>query len=304
MGDNLSVGHGKIMAWTNPNIQQVVPLARLGAYAPGAIGIPAVGTTPVNVFPVSAGNNGLINVIQFASYDLNLLAWATSPGAAGAAITLSVTINWYDDLASSIPVFTETWWPWVARNENITSPTLAASGPMHGTYMQILVSGAPDQTSNLNVQYINVYGSNRVVPYSDWRQNSAIVQPECFGLNEVQDPAATSFENILVNLNHSTLIANLTYFIPFGLYAGPVFVTYQQGAATPVTATIMTVAGLSGGDVIAGTTGPGVIYSFPDTDTSPQYASLILPRAACCLVVETPSANMSFTISVIAQQAS
>jgi hypothetical protein len=81
-----------------------------------------------------------------------------------------VQLQWFDDLTSGIPVFGEDWYPFASSVAPPRQNTLAGCKPIHGQYLTITITNLA-LTAAIAVQHLDLFGSPRVVPYSDWRQN-------------------------------------------------------------------------------------------------------------------------------------
>lgn len=285
--------------WTNPNVTQVTSLAMLGSIT----GTPAqtMAAGPSSYQPVV-----LQNVASFASYDLNMYGYALSPGLAGSALVIPITLQWYDDLVSGIPVFEEDWFIWAGRAAPVAATSyMAASGPMHGVYMTVTINNIA--TAGQVIQYFNLFGSNRVVPYSDWRQNSPQVNPSSNGIVSLAatNVAATgnAFDNVLCGLDAAPVGAAGTVWMPLGLYAGPCYYRINMSASTETNVTIASTEGLESGSIIAGNGGPGILVSVPGVATTEYEGEFIAPRAPCSLAFRGNAAASTISCRVTAQQA-
>lgn len=282
-------------SWTNPNVQQTIPLAAKGSIG-GAAAATIVPGTPFNAL-------NKVNISQFASYDLTAFMFAATPGAVNAILVGQIQLQWFDDLTSGIPIFEEDWWIWAGRAAPVAGQnTLAATGPMHGTYMSVNVFVPITAASNGVLQYINIFGSPRTVPYSDWRQNGQLVNPQSNGIT-LQAGGGTSFDNLLASISNLTLTANQLIFIPFGLYSGPVYYRMQCTVAAlhdPVIADMN--AEVSGG-LGAGTANNGILVNFP-TDTVEHEGTYFSGRSPGAFMIQGNAAGTTnFSLQVIAQQA-
>jgi len=279
--------------WTNPNTQQITSLLSVGSLSgSGSVSIPA-------------GNDyqalNLVNVSQFSSYDLNLSVVASSPGSVGAALSVPVVIQWFDDLVSGIPVFEEDWWVWTGRANATATNTLAGCGPMHGQYMSVQIQNN-FASFPVTVQYMNIFGSNRDLAYSDWRQNMLLVQPESNGVTLLQSPIGDAFDNVLASISNANLGASALEFIPLGLYSGPVYYRWQATTAPLHNVVIATAQGETGGSLVAGTGNTGVLVNIA-ADTAEHEGTFYAPRSACYLIVQAPAAGTTISFQAIAQQA-
>ncbi len=290
--------------WTNPNVQQIVPIYQNGVAlvgGPFAATIGAGGTfTPFS----------LVNVSQFASYDINAYMFAVTPGGVGSPFSCQIQLLWYDDLTSGIPVFEEDWWVWIGRAATGPIGTgpgglnpLAGCGPMHGQYMTMTISLTGSSTSGMTIQYLNFFGSNRNLPYSDWRQNAVPIFPQVNNLIYIpptQEPTL-GYDNVLCSISNVAL-ANSQYYVPLNLYAGPVWLRYAISAAPTNDPTLSVFGGLVGGQVVIGAATPNILVNIP-TATTELETQLILPRAAVGFIIHSNAAGSTLSLEVIAQQA-
>jgi hypothetical protein len=245
----------------------------------------------------------LVSVSQFASYDMNLYGYALSPGSAAAPLTMLIQLYWFDDLISGIPVFEEDWEIWLGR----TAPsaginTLSACGPMHGKYMSVNVDIPSGAASNAILQYINLFGSNRTVPYSDWRQNSGVVNPQTQNFTIIQG-ASLTFEDILASVSNDSLAASTNYWLPLGLYSGPIYYRFDPSSAlTSPGAMIINASGLVSGDIVATASCPGILKTIGAT-AAESTGTLLLPRGPCALVFNSTTTAPTVSFICTAQQA-
>lgn len=293
---------------------------------PGATSYQGVGPTVTPLVGGSAGNGGsvsgapaianitpgasspvltLADVSQFSSYDINAFAFAQSPGAVNSVIVVQFQFQWFDDLTTGIPVFEEDWTIWAGRASTSQGGvnTLAGCGPMHGRYMSVNISISPGAANNATLQYVNIFGSGRTVPYSDWRQNGQAVNPNSNGVT-LQAGGGTSFDNTLAQISNLTLTANQFIFIACGLYSGPAYFRYQTNGGVPLHNVVLTsMAGQVSGGLGAGTATVGVLANIP-ADTLEHEQTLLLPRAPTAFIIQGAAAGTtSFSFQMIAQQA-
>lgn len=282
------------MSWQNNNNNVVTTIFSGGGVtgSPAAT-IPGSGSvTPVN----------LVDVSSFASYDMALWANDTAQATAGHALVIRVDVVWYDDLVSGIPVFYETWYPWVVNVAPATTfppQGVFANGPMHGRYMSVRLSNP--STSPVNVAYLNVFGSPRPQNISDWRQDWA---------NHIHDSSVTAIANVAGDgADNSladtgglvTLAISTNFWMPLNLYSGPIqgyfststtiaaAIIVDIGTNQPVSGSINGNAGRLGGTVLSNA---GAITSF----------SAFLPRGACALIISTNTNSPQMAFKVVAQQ--
>jgi len=275
----------------------ITPLAQLGTFtgAPAALNIaPGAVFTALNLADVS----------RFASYDLNAYAFAQSAGGVGAGLVCEIQIQWFDDMTSGIAVFEEDWWIWVGRALPTAGiNTMCGCGPMHGRYMSVNVIPAAPGTTNITLQYMNIFGSNRTVPYSDWRQNGNAVDPESNNITLLAT-AGTSFDNVLAQVSNVVLGASQLVFVPCGLYSGPVYYRFQVNTAAALhDPTLVNMENHVSGDLVAGTGISGVLVN-ATADTLEHEGTLLLPRSPAAFIIQGAAAGTSsFSLEIIAQQA-
>jgi hypothetical protein len=272
----------------------ITPLAQLGSLSGGSAGVIAPGGGIIAV--------NMVDVSQYASYDLNLFMIASSPGALAAVVVGQCQIQWFDDNVSGIPVFEEDWYFWASRGAPSGVNSLAGSGPMHGRYMTLTITIPTTAATGATLQYINVFGSNRTVPYSDWRQNSLSVAPECDGLAYISG-GGIAFDNTLCNVNAAPVGASSSYWIPMGLYSGPAYFHMRFSGAQLASPVIVNCEGIVGGNLSVGTACIGQLVAEAGAAGTDYYGTILLPRAPCALVSEGPAAASTVTFQVIAQQA-
>lgn len=283
--------------WTNPNVQQVVPLFQSGSYN----GSNNVGTispgTPLQVID-------LINVSAYNSYDLNLYSIANSVGSLDAVMTAQIQLQWFDDQVSGIPVFEEDWFFYAGRAQ-LTSGLnpLAGTGPMHGAYMSVFVSVPATAAFSMLLQYLNIFASPRVVPYSDWRQNTQVVLPETNGLAILQSNAI-GYDNNLTNIDSGSIGTNAQMWVPNALYSGPAFYYVDFGTTPANDIVLVSTEGLVAGQLTPGTSCPGMITGFAGTAGTIYNGTVFLPRAPTAWVIHgNASSTSAVTIQMFAQQA-
>lgn len=285
-------------SWTNPNIQGNV-LLNPGTQG-SILGSPAAANI-VPGTPFTAMN--LVNVSQFDSYDINCFGFSQSPGTVNANIVLQIQLQWFDDLSSNIPVFEEDWWIWCGRAAPVSAfNTLAGCGPMHGTYMTVNVFTTNTAAVNATLQYINIFGSRRTVPYSDWRQNGSAVNPQSNGIT-VQAGGGTSFDNLLASVSNLALGASASVFIPLGLYSGPIYYRYQAAGTVPLhNVVIANMDGQVSGGLAPGTGTAGVLVNIA-ADTNEHEGTFFAGRAPTAFIIQGGATTTTISFQAIAQQA-
>ncbi len=266
---------------------------------------PPAGTT----FPLTIAANGsftpinLVDVSLYQSYDIGLLAIDASQATSGHALAFNVTLTWYDDLVSGVPVFRESWNPWVLQTQGST-PGIIGSGPMHGRYMTIVISNQTGFPFNLN--FFNLFGSNRNVQLSDWRQN--------YG-NHVNDHTLTELSTIDTGFENSlcdwegALAISTGYLLPLHLYSGPASVTIEPITAIPDSINLLDI-GTNSSTFTSGnipTNGNGNLagdLNFTQISAGGFTQIVDLPRSACAVkvVMNSSSTAGNLAIKVVAQQ--
>lgn len=271
------------------------------------LGNTAVNTVAVNIPAGSAVPLiSKIDVSLYNSYDVNLFAFAIT-GNSGSALTINLSFVWYDDLASGIPVYQEDWnpllsaSPWSAGPITSENNPLAGSGPMHGKYLTVIASNI-GATTNIELQWFNLYGSNRSMPYSQWRSDPATYPAVAIsGLSPLSPPLTSDGK-----ANQLGYYANLapgagSNFAPLPLYAGPVHVQWSVNTGalshTPVIVDLGTT--LSGS--VADNTANNLVWQGTNTINTPDSQTVIFPRSACALMV-APVATSQLSFSAIGQQ--
>jgi hypothetical protein len=160
-----------------------------------------------------------------------------------------------------------------------------------------------------------LYGTNRPTPYSDWRQNVNDYSIAAEGLTNLGDQAlinATGFENVLGSSGAPALaLGTASYFVPLGLYAGPVNYDIAAGNfALAGTTTLCSIEYMNSGDLLHGRQEYNVIWDDGNALSAAANVSVrgstIFPRAAVALVLmgnQTSGDEATLTWSFQAQQA-
>lgn len=257
--------------------------------------LPSGVTTPIN----------LINVGQYASYDMTMQAVDVNQSTAGHALTFSVLITWYDDTVSGIPVFAEQWTPFV-MGQNPTHPNqgVFACGPMHGEYMSVTISN-PSSVGTITLPYLNLFGSSRPIPLSDWRQSlgNHVSDNKLAKINSINN---FTYNNVLADSQGlQPIVAGDTYMMALGLYSGPIYY-YFQASATGVNVTLAIIdLGNDNTNQVSGSIsasdGQLSDITLSSGGTLFQTGQLFLPRNGCALYVGcTGSGNVA--AKIVAQQ--
>lgn len=286
--------------WLNQNPQQIEPLSQQGSYS--ASGGFLTMTNPTEFYTIV----NMINVSQFASYDLNMYLYASPAGANLDVVVVGFLLQWYDDLVSGIPVFEEDWWVWAGRAAtSMGNNSLAGAGPMHGKYMTVIAFLPSTATGGAVFQYFNLFGSGRSVPYSDWRQNPQTLNPEIFNLTTLLgSQEGTGFDNNLGSVSNFSIAEGIISFIPLALYSGPVYYRFQGLTNAPANNPVIlsTQQGV-GGTFTAGTGQPNILVSMT-ADLLEHEGTFLAPRAPCIFIVRaSASGPTAISFEAIGQQA-
>lgn len=252
----------------------------------------------------------LVDVSTYTSYELALYVYG-SAGAAGGSATHQVILQWFDDTVSGIPVYQEDWYPLSgggvfagSLSGNLGQPNnpLCGSGPMHGHYMSMFVNNPG--TADKKIQWCNVFGSGRPLNYSSWRENGAMPGGTAIqGTTVIANSIGETYENHPAGLNAwSPPVAGTIYFLPLGMYAGPVSFLYEVITTTLThDPTIVDLSTVTGGSLSAGIGQVGVVADFGNTLNNIEQVIINLPRAACALVMEGPVTSV-VNFSMVTQQ--
>lgn len=282
-------------SWTNSNTQQITSLFSGGTFNGTSLISIAPGTPymPLN----------LVDVSSFASYDINLYSIAQSVGSIGAVICGQIQLQWFDDQVSGIPVFEEDWFYYAGRALLATGANpLAGCGPMHGRYMSVTISVPSGASFGMTLQYLNIFGSVRTVPYSDWRQNAQVVLPETNGL-AILASGGLSFDNVLTSISSGALGAGSKVWVPNGLYSGPAYYYIDFGSTPQANICLVNTEGLIAGQLVTGTSCPGQITNVAGTAGTSYNGTVLLPRAPTAWVIFGNAAASAVTVTMYAQQA-
>lgn len=238
----------------------------------------------------------MIDVSQFNSYDLYLAVSDSGQAVPGHAHACIVTLSWYDDLTSGIPIFTETWCPWVSNLAN--SAIANGTGPLHGQYMSISINNPTGFAVALNK--MSVFASVRNVQLSDWRQMLGTNVSDTF-LHIIPNPSLGT-DNMLADTNGLiTLAANTNYVMFFDLYSGPAAWALQYGSGIAVTRANVCNIGSNAATQTSNnmTTQANSLLALPNTAGLQTNGSLFLPRSGCVAfwVIGATGGQMEFTVT-------
>lgn len=282
-------------SWTNSGSGTVTPIISLGNIPPGN-GANNIGEFYQEV--VTA-----IDVSGYASYDLSSFFYDLT----GATSSIRIVLQWFDDTVSGIPVFEEDWWVWVSNAATFpaTAFPLVGCGPMHGRYMSVFIDNS-NGNSTVTMQYLNIFGSPRTQPFSDWRSNP-MLQSGPGGGNDIvgQNTIGSGYDNILGGVTAFNLPEGAAQYYNLGLYAGPIFYTITIGP-NALSKNIVLVTASNNKKFNGGGASESNILAALGGSGASNYATsgeLILPRAACALVFtgDTSAASL-LNFMVVGQQ--
>jgi hypothetical protein len=242
----------------------------------------------------------LTDVSNYNSYDMVLSVNDGSQAVLNHAHAYKATLQWFDDLVTGIPVFTETWYPWIGNAANAMPCT--ATGPMHGKYFTVILSSAAAVTGNITVNQALIFGSGRTTNLSEWRQQANAKSDNAAHIL-VNNSSVT--DNMLADTNGmSVLTANLSYVMFLGLYTGPMDWAMQIGAGGGLTRSNLVTVGSAFGVQTSGNLNPQVnSLEILGTAVGSQNAgSQFMPRSAVALLVTVGAANTTMEFTAVAQQ--
>ena len=257
--------------------------------------------------PLGFGNfsTPVLPVSTYSSYDISIGAYTNGQTTSGAALALDVIIQWFADPQGTQVLFQESWWTWLG-NSAANSSIATGSGPMHAPFMQ--VTCANPGVTNVVLDSLFIYASQRDIAYSDWRQ-----QPPQ-GINSglgfiLPSPAMFDGDNSLLQIPGGLSIpANQTLWQPLPLYAGPVWCRFQTTVALAHNFVVASANNLTNGGPVAGTGTTGCLWNPADPGSGNQVAgheystTLIAPRAPLYIVVATTGTSPVVGFSATAQQ--
>lgn len=271
-----------------------------GFILPGSVASLYSSTTNQVITP---GNNLqpiiLQDVTNYNSYDMSLVVNDGSQALVNHPHGYRVTLAWYDDLTTGIPIFREDWWPWVGNATNVMPCT--ATGPMHGKYMTVTITNVA-AVGNLNVNSLLIFGSGRTTNLSEWRQQA----------NSKSDQAANILSNATVDTDNYiadtngmiAVTANLTYVLFLGLYTGPIDWAMQIGGTGGLTRSNLINVGSAAAVQTSGNLNPqrNSLEVLATASGAQQSGSQKLPRAGCAAIFTVGAANTTIEFTAVAQQ--
>jgi hypothetical protein len=254
----------------------------------------AVSGAPSGIFIPAGSAQQIITMVDvsgYSSYDLSVFFVE----ATNAVTSARVRVSWFDDLTSGLAVFEEDWWLWVGVNApSVTAASgypMTGSGPMHGRYMTVTIDNFTG-SKQIAVQYINIFGSNRNVQISDWRQNLLTFTPGIIGATSIISNQGSTFDNVLTTVDNFQTIINTTYLLPCGLYSGRVFYRFglNGGVATNDAVICNALNNIPTGNTV-GTAAANVIVNLPNTAGVEQEGFFNSPRSPCFLLFRAPASS-------------
>lgn len=255
----------------------------------------------------AANTIGPYNVTGFTSYDIAMYFHNTLMNTVGSQLTLPVLLTWYADAALSLVVYQERWDVWISGDTlGLASNACVASGygPMHGAYLTVTFLNTfnlPGAMNNVTCDLFNLYGSQRNVDRSIWKQQAPDVVTN--GISRFTGAANPAINNNLFQASSIALAANSTQWIPIGLFAGLAVVNIHVQTATLSNEVALAAAypeSVTSGGVFAGGGVPGCIFEFPNDTTFHQF-SVALPKCPTFIVVKngTTAQTMNFSVTAV-----
>lgn len=240
------------------------------------------------------------DVRNFLSYTLRVSAFCGSQGTANAPLTMEATVQYWADAAGTIPLYRERWEFWLGNSAGNASDLLG-SGPVHGPFMNITFFN-PGATATSTIQNIQLWGTQRSLTRSDWRQ----VPPTGIssGLTQITPGSisADGADNNLAFLFGVPLAANGTFWQPLPLFAGPIYVRLDSSTTLAHNFGVYNGSGLLNGTLLAGPGGPGMIWNVAGTAVTEYEATIIAPRTPLYIVAAAGASPPAFTFMAIGQQ--
>ena len=125
------------------------------------------------------------------------------------------------------------------------------------------------------------------------------------GWTWVEPTYGYGFDNVLASFYAVPVAANTSYFLPIGLYTGPVTINInatQNAGKDPVIIGLNQI--ISGALGVGGGNSPNLMWANPGMTLAPGYpTTCILPRAACGLLYVNGATAGTLNFIVTAQQA-
>jgi hypothetical protein len=263
-------------------------------------------------FTVAAGAThnivSLVDVSNFSTYEISIEAYDTNQGVTGHDLTIPVTFSWYDDTNSGIPVYVEEWDIWIGNTAGSVNPGSGAAfgcGPMHGHYMTVSVSEVGG-VGGYTVQFVNIYGSNRVLTRSNWRQAPPQMSSSGITFGAVIAGAENyTINNILFSMSNASIANGSLLWFPCGLYSGFVWWAYQpqQALGNDICLCVADPRLLQSGGIVAGSAATAILTNDPVTAGTQTQKQLMLPRCPVYFVVRNNTGSAaSLSATLVAQE--
>jgi hypothetical protein len=252
----------------------------------------------------------VLDVSQYTAYDLTTFMYDVTD----TVNTIDIKLIWYDDLVSGLAVYQEDWWIWVASSANNLADgnPMVGTGPMHGKYLLTVINNSLG-AAPVTVSWVVLFGSNRTVAKSDWRQtpgltfsvNGANNNPPAGShwVNSTMGDVTAAYDDVLADFVFENLAANMNYFFPLPLYNGNIYYAIEVAASNTVSfIRISSASNNLQGAVPLGWSQDRDLQQIGTPTTDNLYTGeLQLPRAACYLHVATIAAA-SVSAQIIALQ--
>lgn len=273
-----------------------------GSFPPGANTL-LFSNTNVNVPGAGSATTGVLDCLNYQSYDLAFNAHCANQANNGAPLVTEIILSWYSDAAGTNLVFQEQWWTWLT-NSTATAVTAFGTGPHHARYFKVTLANISAGFA-FTIDSIFVYGTQRPQTGSTWRQNAPAGGSMNSGLTMLLPSGGTpapGLDNELCNLiDNATTAANATVWQPYALCPGPFWVRYRTETALANDFIIASASSLLNGSVIAGTGAQGTLWEAGNTAATNYTANLISPRSPMYSVIHATATAPTVSITIIAQ---
>lgn len=255
---------------------------------------------------IGGGSNltllNLQDVTNYNSFDMSFAVGDPSQALVNHAHAYQLSLTWYDDLVTGIPVYQETWWPWVS--DTLGTAPVRGTGPMHGKYMTVIISNpvAGGAATQITLSNAVIFGSGRVTTQSDFRQQATPKIDQSAHI--IVNPVLCDDNYIADSVGMVAVTANLTYVIFLGLYSGPIDWAMQIGGGGGLTRSNLINLGSAAGVQSSGNLNPqrDSIEVLATGVGAQQSGSQKMPRAACAAIFTVGAANTTIEFTAVAQQ--
>ena len=265
-------------------------------FSVSGVSLSASGTlTPTPVSPI-------LNVSNFASYDMVVNAFATSQGTLSASLTIGITLTWFDDPSGTVPVYQETWETWLANNVNGIMPAYG-SGSHHGAYFQVSAFQPSGGSTPVTISSITCYGSPRPLNGSSWRQTPPSQMTSGVTMLLTAPYVESGQSNVLANFEIQMASTSLNW-VPLPLASGPIFYSYSSNLALASNTVLASANQLVNGGIVGGGLTQGTIINFPNTASTQFTGQLINGRTPLYLVVKSAATTPLIEFFASASQGS